>query len=682
MQAKKYSTMNLFSIIIPTYNRAHRIRRAIQSVLDQQYISWELIIIDDASTDNTEDVIQPYLSDSRIRYIKNESNQERCVSRNTGIQAANGEYICFLDSDDYHLPHHLESFYNFLKKNDFPKAFLFSNSFNETETGERSDRVCPTFESIDCFTYFLRYTVNPQRWCVHRDILAQESFDPEVTICEDMDTSLRIAAAGFPIHQINERTTVYVAASDSFTHGDTKKWEKELFYLKRIFAKPILKKHLHGKEKRRLLSMCFFHLAQDFFKQGRQYKSLSNNLISVYLYTRGYKSGIWKERLVLIVYNLPLIGGFLRKYLQHKQIITLSIPDHLAEDEKILLAPYHSYAISHPQLQYVQNVLVTPEGLIGKYGVLFSDSAFNLRGRADKNFYLPYARLFLEQAFVSYRGKSLERLHLNGKYLVIHTKWFNYGFWINSCLVRLLMAKEAGLLEDVELIYPQKWDTISYVKESLALFPELKIKRLPEHLFYSCKELFYLPVRQYTGSLDPVHIHLVRTEISKRLELHNITPFRKVYLSRKNRGVRLPENEAELISWLTQEGFEIVEFDFLTFAEQVQLMNETKLFISIHGAGMANINFMQPGTHVIELVNAPYARLEYTFPFWKLGSLNHLSYNLLFCSIHGSNNLLISNKTMDGNEKDFLVNSNIIVPLERLKHLTNEITMSEFDRKH
>ena len=96
-----------FSIILPTYNRAHRINRAIESILEQRYSDWELIIVDDASTDNTEEVIQPYLSDLRIRYLKNETNQERCVSRNIGIYTAKGDYICFLDSDDYHLPHHL-----------------------------------------------------------------------------------------------------------------------------------------------------------------------------------------------------------------------------------------------------------------------------------------------------------------------------------------------------------------------------------------------------------------------------------------------------------------------------------------------------------------------------------------------------------------------------------------------
>jgi glycosyltransferase involved in cell wall biosynthesis len=667
MQAKKYSTMNLFSIIIPTYNRAHRIRRAIQSVLDQQYISWELIIIDDASTDNTEDVIQPFLSDSRIRYIKNESNQERCVSRNTGIQAANGEYICFLDSDDYHLPHHLESFYNFLKKNDFPKAFLFSNSFNETETGERSDRVCPTFESIDCFTYFLHYTVNPQRWCVHRDILAQESFDPEVTICEDMDTSLRIAAAGFPIHQINERTTVYVAASDSFTHGDTKKWEKELFYLKRIFAKPILKKHLHGKEKRRLLSMCFFQLGQVASIRGEKLNAFTNTFLSILYYPKGYKSGLFKMNMVSLIYNLPFIGKVSRAIFQRKKCISIPLPVNLDKEHQSYMEKFSSYLIREEKLIYKKNAIVTPEGLIGKLGVLNRYSAFNLRGNKDKNFYASFARLFLEQTLVSLKGKSLKRHKIPNKSLVIHTKWFNYGFWLNSALARLLIAEKEGILKDVQLIYPSNWKSISYVNESLQLFPELKINEVPNDELYVCEELYFPEVRQYTGSLNPDHVRLIRDEIPKKLGLLIEEPFRKVYVTRRKRGVRMPENEAEIIAFLAEKGFETVDFDELTFKNQVKLMTETKFLISIHGAGLANINFMQKGTSVLELINEPYAKAEYTFPFWKLGTLNELNYYVQFCPVvDESKSALINQKRTNSNESDYLVNQNILVDLEKL----------------
>ena len=146
-----------------------------------------------------------------------------------------------MDSDDYHLPEHLEKLYVFIQSKQDKEAFFFTNAWDETEEGVRSERNCPLVEELETevnlYKYFLRYTVNPQRWCVHRSIFEKVKFDPEVTICEDMYTSLRIVNEGFPVYQLNERTTVYVAAADSFTHGDTQKCEKELFYLKRIFTK-------------------------------------------------------------------------------------------------------------------------------------------------------------------------------------------------------------------------------------------------------------------------------------------------------------------------------------------------------------------------------------------------------------------------------------------------------------
>jgi glycosyltransferase involved in cell wall biosynthesis len=95
------------SVIIPTYNRAGLLKRAIQSVLNQIYQDFEIIIVDDASTDNTENVIESF-KEHRIRYIKHESNKGAAVARNTGIKFANENYIAFQDSDDEWLPGKLE----------------------------------------------------------------------------------------------------------------------------------------------------------------------------------------------------------------------------------------------------------------------------------------------------------------------------------------------------------------------------------------------------------------------------------------------------------------------------------------------------------------------------------------------------------------------------------------------
>lgn len=95
------------SVIIPTFNRSSLLNRSISSVLDQTYQDFEIIVVDDASSDNTENVVRS-LVDPRIRYIKHDTNRGGSAARNTGIKVALGEFIAFQDSDDEWLPEKLE----------------------------------------------------------------------------------------------------------------------------------------------------------------------------------------------------------------------------------------------------------------------------------------------------------------------------------------------------------------------------------------------------------------------------------------------------------------------------------------------------------------------------------------------------------------------------------------------
>lgn len=97
----------MITIITPTFNRRDLVQTTIQSILNQTYTNWELIIVDDGSTDDTEQVIKTYLSDSRIRYVK-KTNSGQAPSLNVGASYAKGDYITFLDSDDEAYPNWLE----------------------------------------------------------------------------------------------------------------------------------------------------------------------------------------------------------------------------------------------------------------------------------------------------------------------------------------------------------------------------------------------------------------------------------------------------------------------------------------------------------------------------------------------------------------------------------------------
>ncbi len=100
-------TANPVSVIIPTHNRAGLLPRAARSVLNQTFRELELIIVDDASTDETEQVVAA-LNDPRVRYIRHDRNRGAPAARNTGIEAAHGKYVAFQDSDDEWLPEKLE----------------------------------------------------------------------------------------------------------------------------------------------------------------------------------------------------------------------------------------------------------------------------------------------------------------------------------------------------------------------------------------------------------------------------------------------------------------------------------------------------------------------------------------------------------------------------------------------
>ena len=98
----------LVSIIMPSYNTGGYIKKALESVLAQTYSNWELIIVDDCSTDNTDEIVSAFFTDARIHYIKNEKNSGAAISRNHALREAKGKWIAFLDSDDLWHPEKLE----------------------------------------------------------------------------------------------------------------------------------------------------------------------------------------------------------------------------------------------------------------------------------------------------------------------------------------------------------------------------------------------------------------------------------------------------------------------------------------------------------------------------------------------------------------------------------------------
>jgi glycosyltransferase involved in cell wall biosynthesis len=103
-----YYNTPFFSVIVPVYNRESFIVSCINSILDQDFDNYEIICVDDGSTDNSISFLNAF-QDKRIRIIQHDKNFGRCIARNTGIKEAKGKWLCFLDSDDTYYPNHLSS---------------------------------------------------------------------------------------------------------------------------------------------------------------------------------------------------------------------------------------------------------------------------------------------------------------------------------------------------------------------------------------------------------------------------------------------------------------------------------------------------------------------------------------------------------------------------------------------
>ncbi len=130
----------LVSIIMPSWNTGRFIAESIQSVLNQTYTNWELIIVDDCSTDNTDEVVRSF-SDPRIKYFHNEMNIGAALTRNKAMREAQGEWIAFLDSDDLWMPEKLDKQIRFMNEN----AYVLS--FTEYEKIDENNKSLNTYVS-------------------------------------------------------------------------------------------------------------------------------------------------------------------------------------------------------------------------------------------------------------------------------------------------------------------------------------------------------------------------------------------------------------------------------------------------------------------------------------------------------------------------------------------------------
>lgn len=212
------ATVPRVSVVIPTYNRAHIVGEAIQSVLDQQYSNLELIVVDDGSGDDTEQAVRPYLS--KIKYLR-KSNGGPASARNHGIAAASGEFVAFLDSDDLYLPGKLaRQVRQFQEEPETVLAycwFLISDGDGRLRMGRR----CRLHGSVyrELLGECMKGPLYPSAVMIRRTAFEQAgTFDETMRIADDTDLFCRIARLG-PIGLIPEPLVQLRRFGDNVSRG-------------------------------------------------------------------------------------------------------------------------------------------------------------------------------------------------------------------------------------------------------------------------------------------------------------------------------------------------------------------------------------------------------------------------------------------------------------------------------
>jgi len=299
-----------FTVVIPAYNRAEILPETIASIHTQSFESWEIIVVDDGSKDNTAEVIQAFAArDQRIKYVY-QDNAERSAARNNGAKNASGKYLFFLDSDDGFEPNHMQAVHSLLQRESFPTAMVVSNVIYQKEQELERPEI-PDMEKDDGFNYVLRHPITPSRVCVHRDIFKVFEFDPEIVIVEDQVLWICIATR-FPVFHQKEYTVRYRIHDGNSVDLSRDSYSSRYKGLQRLFNHSdyaAISAKIPSAQKRHMLSECAFNRARHHEFMGQIMKM--NRMLLLSMWNRpAYRNN---ERLYMFVCRIPLVSTILRK---------------------------------------------------------------------------------------------------------------------------------------------------------------------------------------------------------------------------------------------------------------------------------------------------------------------------------------------------------------------------------
>ncbi|MBD5548886.1 MAG: glycosyltransferase family 2 protein [Lachnospiraceae bacterium] len=222
-------TSGLVSIVLPTYNRGEMLKKTITSIISQTYTNWELIIVDDASNDNTAEIVKG-MDDSRICYVKNEKNCGSNYSRNRGAELANGEFLAFIDSDNEWIPNKLERQISCFEMQSELALVFCKVLFKEGSL----EKIVPNEPLEDLKEIMVRKNVVDTSAALMRKAAFDQvgKFDEKISRLQDWDLFFRfIVVYELPALCVDECLDINHIQADSITKNNWKLFDSMVYFM-------------------------------------------------------------------------------------------------------------------------------------------------------------------------------------------------------------------------------------------------------------------------------------------------------------------------------------------------------------------------------------------------------------------------------------------------------------------
>ncbi len=255
------------SVVIPAYNAEKYIAESVLSVINQTFNLWELIIVDDGSTDSTVEIIKRFYTDTRIILVR-QANKGVSAARNTGIKTAKGKFIAFLDADDYYLPLNLEEKYNLLMQ-DNAIDFVYCDVM-QCDEKLNDVKIEKGLQPENLFTKVLQWQGEtiptlPSNIVVKASLMkGKYLFDEQLSNCADRFMKIQLSketVAGY----IPKALVKYRNTPGSMSKKVELLEHDELYIAKKIIAEKILPP---GKFRRKVIANMYFIISGSWYRDG------------------------------------------------------------------------------------------------------------------------------------------------------------------------------------------------------------------------------------------------------------------------------------------------------------------------------------------------------------------------------------------------------------------------------